>query len=403
MSSQPAAGRERAAAAAAAWRPARRCRRRRESRGRSRGQDRSQEPGADWADESRFASPIDSVGEAGSTPPGSRPRLTSSRRFSLDYDVETVGPEGLADVELWGTSDGGRTWIKWGSIPTSRARSMSKSTAEAMYGFKVVIVGKSGLASSAPQAGDAADIWVGIDLTRPTARLVVGGLWPGRSRRQARYPLGSHRRQPRQPADHAGDQRPAGRRIHADCSRPAQQRPVLLGIRSPQPAADLPAAGSPRRSRQHRHRSAHRADQGRRACSQRAASAASIRSGAASRMLRRHDGTHPDHLRSDAAVSRSGPLSDQRLQRPDGPGAGGGGDGTGPRSRRRQRPGRGRVSAGGRSAAGSSRPKSCWRPASGSFRSATARSARPPRATIARCSVAEHKTRQDRRAAGARI
>jgi len=112
-------------------------------------------------------------------PQGSRPRLTASRRFSLDYDVETVGPEGLADVELWGTNDGGRTWAKWGSDPDKQSPMDVEVNGEAFYGFKVVIVGKSGLASNAPQAGDAADIWVGIDLTRPKARLVSAAYGQG--------------------------------------------------------------------------------------------------------------------------------------------------------------------------------------------------------------------------------
>jgi len=114
------------------------------------------------------------------TPPqGSRPRLTASRRFSLEYDVETVGPEGLADVELWGTSDGGKTWARWGSDPDKQSPMDVEVNGEALYGFKVVIVGKSGLASNAPQAGDAADIWVGIDLTRPKARLVSAAYGQG--------------------------------------------------------------------------------------------------------------------------------------------------------------------------------------------------------------------------------
>ena len=40
-----------------------------------------------------------------------------------------------------------------------------------MYGFRIVVVGKNGLATTTPQPGDAADIWVGVDLTRPTAKL----------------------------------------------------------------------------------------------------------------------------------------------------------------------------------------------------------------------------------------
>jgi hypothetical protein len=112
-------------------------------------------------------------------PQGSRPRLTASRRFSLDYDVETVGPEGLADVELWGTNDGGHTWAKWGSDPDKQSPMDVEVNGEALYGFRVVIVGKSGLASNAPRAGDAADIWVGIDLTRPKARLVSAAYGQG--------------------------------------------------------------------------------------------------------------------------------------------------------------------------------------------------------------------------------
>ncbi|HUQ69412.1 MAG TPA: hypothetical protein VM165_07820, partial [Planctomycetaceae bacterium] len=105
------------------------------------------------------------------TPSGQQLRLTNSKRFSLDYDVQSVGPEGLAAVELWGTTDGGHTWIKWGSDPDKTSPFDVEVNHEASYGFRIVIVGKSGLATGSPQPGDAADIWVGIDLTRPTARL----------------------------------------------------------------------------------------------------------------------------------------------------------------------------------------------------------------------------------------
>ena len=104
-------------------------------------------------------------------PNGHRPRLTSSRRFSLEYDVETVGPEGLQSVELWGTTDGGRAWVKWGTDPDKQSPFDVEVNNEAIYGFKIVVVGRNGLATSTPRAGDAADIWVSVDLTRPAARL----------------------------------------------------------------------------------------------------------------------------------------------------------------------------------------------------------------------------------------
>lgn len=104
-------------------------------------------------------------------PTAQRPRLTNSRRFSLDYDVQAVGPEGLSAVELWGTIDGGRNWTRWGADPDKASPFDVEVNNEATYGFRIVIVGKNGLATSTPQAGEPADIWVGVDLTRPTARL----------------------------------------------------------------------------------------------------------------------------------------------------------------------------------------------------------------------------------------
>jgi hypothetical protein len=110
---------------------------------------------------------------------GRRPRLTNSRRFSLDYDVQTVGPEGVAAVELWGSSDGGRTWIKWGADPDRTSPFDVEVGHEAVYGFRVVIVGKNGLATSTPQPGDDADIWVATDMTRPKAGLTSASYGQG--------------------------------------------------------------------------------------------------------------------------------------------------------------------------------------------------------------------------------
>lgn len=126
-----------------------------------------------------YSPSLPSETETVGTPQGSKPRLTNLRRFSLDYDVESVGPEGLADVELWGTSDGGRTWAKWGSDPDRQSPFDVEVNGESLYGFRVVIIGRSGLASNAPRPGDAADIWVGIDQTRPTARLVSAAYGQG--------------------------------------------------------------------------------------------------------------------------------------------------------------------------------------------------------------------------------
>lgn len=112
-------------------------------------------------------------------PAGDRPRLTNTRRFTLDYDVEAVGPEGVADVELWGTNDAGKTWIKWGTDPDRISPMDVEVSNETVYGFRVVVVGKNGLEGNRPAAGDDADIWVGIDVTAPTARITAAAYGQG--------------------------------------------------------------------------------------------------------------------------------------------------------------------------------------------------------------------------------
>lgn len=106
-------------------------------------------------------------------------RLTNSKRFTLDYDVETVGPEGIAEVELWGTNDGGQTWMKWGTDPDRTSPMDVEVAGEANYGFRVVIVGRNGLIGNQPKSGDPADIWVGIDTTKPTARITQAAYGSG--------------------------------------------------------------------------------------------------------------------------------------------------------------------------------------------------------------------------------
>jgi hypothetical protein len=114
-----------------------------------------------------------------SIPAGTQPRLTNTKHFSLDYDVESVGPEGVAEVELWGTSDGGKSWLKWGNDPDRTSPMEVEVAHEANYGFRVVILGKNGLEGNKPQSGDDADIWVSIDATQPAARITAAAYGSG--------------------------------------------------------------------------------------------------------------------------------------------------------------------------------------------------------------------------------
>lgn len=94
-----------------------------------------------------------------------------SRAFSLDYSVEALGGSALADVELWGTEDGGRQWQKWGSDPDRQSPFDVQVGTDGLFGFRMVIVGANGLVSNRPREGDNADVWINIDTDVPKVHI----------------------------------------------------------------------------------------------------------------------------------------------------------------------------------------------------------------------------------------
>ncbi len=105
-------------------------------------------------------------------PPGEQLRMVNSTAFELDYEVELVGRSGIAKVELWMTRDGGRTWSNVGADADSRSPFRATVDGEGVYGFRLTVQSGSGLGGRPPQPGDLPEVWIGVDLTRPQARLI---------------------------------------------------------------------------------------------------------------------------------------------------------------------------------------------------------------------------------------
>jgi hypothetical protein len=106
-------------------------------------------------------------------PAGERPRMVNSRTFELEYEIDSVGPSGIAKVELWGTLNGGRTWSVYGVDPDHRSPVPVRVEGEGIYGFRIVVQSGSGLGAQPPGAGDLADVWIGVDLANPTGRITA--------------------------------------------------------------------------------------------------------------------------------------------------------------------------------------------------------------------------------------
>jgi hypothetical protein len=99
--------------------------------------------------------------------------MVNTRRFELGYDVDSVGSDGISKVELWGTRDGGRSWQCFGADSDTRSPFPVRVDGEGLYGFRMIVETTSGLRGMTPRAGELPDIWVGVDTTRPAARLVT--------------------------------------------------------------------------------------------------------------------------------------------------------------------------------------------------------------------------------------
>jgi hypothetical protein len=131
-----------------------------------------------WTDPpSPTASPAAGDAAHGATgaqlPAGDQPRFTNSREFSLDYEVESLGPAAIERVDLWGTSDGGRTWTRWFEDADRHSPADVTVQHDGIYGFRIVITSTNRLSTPQPQPGEPADIWVGVDTTPPTAQITA--------------------------------------------------------------------------------------------------------------------------------------------------------------------------------------------------------------------------------------
>jgi len=105
-------------------------------------------------------------------PPGTTPQMINSRLFELEYQVDSVGQAGIHRVELWGTCDGGVTWRSFGVDKDRQSPMLVSVRGEGLYGFRVAVESSVGLGGDPPRSGDQPAVWIGVDLTKPTARIL---------------------------------------------------------------------------------------------------------------------------------------------------------------------------------------------------------------------------------------
>jgi hypothetical protein len=121
-------------------------------------------PGSESSASGKFA-------DAGEAQPGKTPtRVVSSKRIVVDYEIKDVGPSGVSTVDLWYTRDG----HKWEKCPVGPQRTspyILEVREEGTYGITLVASSGIGLKKRPPRPGDAPQVWIEVDVTKPLVRL----------------------------------------------------------------------------------------------------------------------------------------------------------------------------------------------------------------------------------------
>jgi hypothetical protein len=104
-------------------------------------------------------------------------RMVNSRRIMLDYDLADVPSPERSVLELWYTQDG-RRWFKDQTQVKSGAPYVIEVNREGTYGF-MMVARQPGEKSQPPGPGEAPQVWVEVDWTRPVVSLL--NVIPGRS------------------------------------------------------------------------------------------------------------------------------------------------------------------------------------------------------------------------------
>jgi hypothetical protein len=116
-------------------------------------------------------------------------RFVNSKRVSLSCELKEFGPSGVSLVELWYTHDG-RAWNKGPEFRLTPGDEQAKQSitfdtvSEGIYGITLLARSGVGLGDRPPQVGDRPQLWLEVDITKPTVKLagVVVGNGPDKGK-----------------------------------------------------------------------------------------------------------------------------------------------------------------------------------------------------------------------------
>lgn len=99
-------------------------------------------------------------------------RSVRTRNFKIGYQVEDVGPSGVASVDLYITENGGKKWYHYGGDPDLESPFDVAVPVDGEYGFAIRVQSGRGIAIDPPQPGDAPEMRIVVDQAPPVAQVM---------------------------------------------------------------------------------------------------------------------------------------------------------------------------------------------------------------------------------------
>jgi hypothetical protein len=97
--------------------------------------------------------------------------LVSNPEVTLAYKIEDENHGGVGKVEVWYTRNGGQNWEVLCDDPDCKSPVQFKLPGEGVYGIRLTVSNARGFGAEAPKPGDAPELVVELDTTKPTAQL----------------------------------------------------------------------------------------------------------------------------------------------------------------------------------------------------------------------------------------
>ena len=101
-----------------------------------------------------------------------RTRVVNSKKFNIEYRIDEVGPSGVSKVELFITQNSGEKWWRYGEDEDRRSPFNVDVPTDGVYGFALRVRSGVGLSDDPPRPGQAPEIAIAVDETKPKVQIL---------------------------------------------------------------------------------------------------------------------------------------------------------------------------------------------------------------------------------------